>query len=97
MQNSGSFTLDQDDSTPFSILKQNMFVCRGMYSCKGVTGTDCGGDEGDPMKWEFRISLLYNDSYYVDESCKNCEDSGASCGFFCADESFACICRRMVS
>jgi len=48
------------------------------------------------MKWEFGISLLYNDSYYVDESCKNCEDSGGSCGFSGADESFACICRNGV-
>ncbi|KAL3367724.1 hypothetical protein AABB24_008865, partial [Solanum stoloniferum] len=165
MQNSGSFTLDHDDSssTPFSIMKQNMFVllgcsttsavfdpkqdlcdsgsgsnvCRGMYSCKGVTGiglepndpisTCCvydppvpvgsgyglnlprlqcssyssiygfGGDEGDPMKWEFGISLQYNNSYYVDESCKNCEDSGGFCGFSGADESFACICRNGVN
>ncbi|KAG5631097.1 hypothetical protein H5410_002814 [Solanum commersonii] len=44
----------------------------------------------DPMKWEFRISLMYNDSYYVDESYKNCEDSVGSSGFSGADESFAC-------
>ncbi|WMV37343.1 hypothetical protein MTR67_030728, partial [Solanum verrucosum] len=55
-----------------------------------------GSDEGDPMKWEFGISLLYNNSYYVYESCKNCEDSGGSCGFSGADESFACICRNGV-
>ncbi|KAH0746125.1 hypothetical protein KY285_007782 [Solanum tuberosum] len=55
-----------------------------------------GGDEGDPMKWEFGISLLYNDSYYVDESCKNREDSGGSCVFCGAKESFACIFRNGV-
>ena len=111
-----------------------LHVCRGLYSCKGVTGiglepnapisTCCvydppialggsgygldlpklqcssytsiygfGGNEGDPMKWEFGISLLYNDSYYS-ESCKNCESSGGLCGFAASDESFACICRN---
>ncbi|MCD7459957.1 hypothetical protein HAX54_042400 [Datura stramonium] len=161
MQNSGSFTLDH--STPFSIMKENIFVllgcsttsavfdpkqdlcdtgsgsnvCRGLYSCKGVTGiglepngpisTCCvydppvpigsgyglnlprlqcssyssiygfGGDEGDPMKWQFGISLQYNNSYFTDDSCKNCEDSGGVCGFSGADESFACICRNGVN
>ncbi|MCE5167554.1 hypothetical protein HAX54_010122, partial [Datura stramonium] len=159
--NSGSFTLDH--STPFSIMKENIFVllgcsttsavfdpkqdlcdtgsgsnvCRGLYSCKGVTGiglepngpisTCCvydppvpigsgyglnlprlqcssyssiygfGGDEGDPMKWQFGISLQYNNSYFTDDSCKNCEDSGGVCGFSGADESFACICRNGVN
>uniref|UniRef100_A0A5B6YRU6 Wall-associated receptor kinase C-terminal domain-containing protein n=1 Tax=Davidia involucrata TaxID=16924 RepID=A0A5B6YRU6_DAVIN len=108
-------------------------VCRGLYSCKGVTGiglepnapmsTCCvydpsivlgsgygldlpklqcssytsiygyGGDEGDPMKWQFGISLQYNDSYYTG-ACKNCEDSGGVCGFTGLAESFACICRN---
>ncbi|KAK2636069.1 hypothetical protein Ddye_030861 [Dipteronia dyeriana] len=108
-------------------------VCRGMYSCKGVTGIglrqnapattccvyesptglssgyaldlpklqcssytsiyDFGGNEGDPMKWKFGISLQYNDSY-SNENCKNCEDSGGYCGFTGVDESFACICRN---
>ncbi|KAK2966707.1 hypothetical protein RJ640_007994, partial [Escallonia rubra] len=108
-------------------------VCRGLYSCKGVTGiglepnapisTCCvyyppialgpdygldlpklqcssytslygfGGDEGDPMKWQFGISLQYNDSYNT-ESCKNCEASGGLCGFAGLDQSFACICRN---
>lgn len=104
-------------------------LCRGLYSCKGVTGigldpnapisTCCvydppvaadlgldlpklqcssyasiygfGGDEGNPMKWEFGISLQYNDSYYSDR-CKNCEASGGLCGFAGLKESFACIC-----
>ncbi|CAK9142418.1 unnamed protein product [Ilex paraguariensis] len=108
-------------------------VCRGLYSCKGVTGiglgpnaptsTCCvydppialgsdygldlpklqcssytsiygfGGDEGDPMKWQFGISLKYNDTY-ISEGCRNCEDSGGLCGFSGLDESFACICHN---
>ncbi|KAL0327125.1 UNVERIFIED_CONTAM: hypothetical protein Sangu_1790500 [Sesamum angustifolium] len=111
-------------------------VCRGLYSCKGVTGiglepnapisTCCvydptmslgsgyglnlpklqcssysaiygfGGSEGDPMKWEYGISLQYNGSYYSN-SCKNCEDSGGVCGFSGSDESFACKCRNGVN
>lgn len=108
-------------------------VCRGMYSCKGVSGiglrqkgpasTCCvyesptglgsgyaldiprlqcssytsiygfGGNEGDPMKWNYGISLQYNDSYNAD-ACKDCESSGGSCGFTGLDGSFACICRN---
>ncbi|TKY58589.1 Wall-associated receptor kinase 20 [Spatholobus suberectus] len=110
-------------------------VCRGLYSCKGVTGiglprnapistccvydypTGLGlgysldlpklqcssyasvyefGDEGDPMKWKFGVSLLYNDSYYSG-SCKDCEGSGGVCGFDSLDESFACVCRNGVN
>ncbi|XP_004297236.1 PREDICTED: wall-associated receptor kinase-like 10 [Fragaria vesca subsp. vesca] len=102
-------------------------VCRGLYSCKGVSGIglqqnapistccvyddDSGygldlpklqcssytsvyefGDEGDPMKWKFGISLQYNDSYYT-KPCKDCEASGGLCGFGGLDQSFACICR----
>ncbi|EEF50747.1 conserved hypothetical protein [Ricinus communis] len=94
-------------------------VCRGLYSCKGVSGiglpqnapiaTCCvyespiqlagytldlpklqcssytsvysfGGNEGDPMKWKFGISLQYNGSYYSN-ICKDCETSGGLCGF----------------
>ncbi|XP_052186861.1 uncharacterized protein LOC127797761 [Diospyros lotus] len=55
-----------------------------------------GGHEGEPMKWEYGISLQYNGSYY-NESCKNCEDSGGLCGFAGADESFACICSNGVN
>ncbi|XP_057494893.1 LEAF RUST 10 DISEASE-RESISTANCE LOCUS RECEPTOR-LIKE PROTEIN KINASE-like 1.5 [Actinidia eriantha] len=108
-------------------------ICKGLYSCKGVTGiglapnapvsTCCvydplivlgsgfmldlpklqcssytaiygyGGDEGDPTKWQFGISLQYNDSYYT-EACRNCEDSGGLCGFSGLNEAFACICRN---
>ncbi|KAJ0096144.1 hypothetical protein Patl1_16680 [Pistacia atlantica] len=108
-------------------------VCRGLYSCKGVSGiglqqnapaSSCcvydsptglgsgyaldlpklqcssytsiygfGGNEGDPMKWKFGISLQYNDSYTSD-ACNDCENSGGSCGFTGLDESFACICRN---
>lgn len=52
-----------------------------------------GGDEGDPMKWQYGISLQYNNSYYSN-ACKNCEDSGGFCGFSGLDESFACICQN---
>ncbi|CAL5399305.1 unnamed protein product [Camellia sinensis] len=55
-----------------------------------------GGDEGDPMKWEFGISLQYNGSH-ENEACKNCEDSGGLCGFAGLAESFACICRNGVN
>lgn len=108
-------------------------ICRGLYSCNGVTGiglpqnapisTCCvydspsglgsgyaldlpklqcssytsiygfGDDAGDPTKWEFGISLEYNDSYYTD-TCKDCEASGGLCGFAGLDQSFACICRN---
>ncbi|KAJ7953914.1 Wall-associated receptor kinase-like [Quillaja saponaria] len=110
-------------------------VCRGLYSCKGVTGIglqqnaptstccvydspaglgsgysldlpklQCSsytsiyefGDEGNPMKWKFGISLQYNDSYYSD-SCKDCEASGGSCGFSSLDESFACNCKNGIN
>nr|GMD00414.1 wall-associated receptor kinase 3-like [Ipomoea batatas] len=111
-------------------------VCRGLYSCKGVTGiglepnapisTCCvynppvplgsgngldlpklqcssystiygfGGDEGDPMKWQYGISLQFNNSYSSD-ACKNCEDSGGFCGFSGSDESFSCTCRNGVN
>ncbi|XP_061990942.1 uncharacterized protein LOC133709279 [Rosa rugosa] len=107
-------------------------VCRGLYSCKGVSGIglqqnapistccvyddsaagfgsgyaldlpklQCSsytsvyefGDEGDPTKWKFGISLQYNDSYYT-RPCKDCEASGGLCGFAAMDQSFACICR----
>lgn len=52
-----------------------------------------GGNEGDPMKWEFGISLQYNGSYYSN-ICKDCESSGGLCGFAGIDQSFACICRN---
>ncbi|MED6159105.1 hypothetical protein PIB30_039253 [Stylosanthes scabra] len=53
-------------------------------------------DQGDPMKWKFGISLVYNDSYGSDD-CRNCEDSGGLCGFQSLDKSFACICRNGVN
>ncbi|XP_027100090.2 uncharacterized protein [Coffea arabica] len=52
-----------------------------------------GGDEGNPMKWQYGIPLQFNGSYYT-ESCKNCEDSGGSCGFSGFNQSFACICKN---
>ncbi|RDX85077.1 hypothetical protein CR513_33782, partial [Mucuna pruriens] len=54
------------------------------------------GDEGDPMKWKFGVSLLYNDSYYS-EGCKGCEGSGGVCGFDALDHSFACVCTNGVN
>lgn len=109
-----------------------LHLCRGLYSCEGVTGiglepnapiSSCcvyqpiidfasgfgldlpklqcssyasiygfGGDETDPMKWDFGISLDYNDSYYT-ETCKDCEASGGFCGFAGFRQSFSCICR----
>ncbi|XP_071695402.1 uncharacterized protein [Rutidosis leptorrhynchoides] len=109
-----------------------MHLCRGLYSCEGVTGiglepngpvTSCcvyqpiiefgssydldlpklqcssyasmygfGGDETDPMKWEFGINLEFNGSYYT-ETCKDCEASGGFCGFADYKQSFSCICR----
>ncbi|XP_039003921.1 LEAF RUST 10 DISEASE-RESISTANCE LOCUS RECEPTOR-LIKE PROTEIN KINASE-like 1.5 [Hibiscus syriacus] len=54
------------------------------------------GDEGDPMKWKFGISLQYNDSYYT-TACKDCESSGGLCGFSGLDDSFSCICRDGVN
>ncbi|XP_023731325.1 uncharacterized protein LOC111879079 [Lactuca sativa] len=109
-----------------------LHLCRGMYSCEGVTGiglepnapvSSCcvyqpvidfgsgywldlpklqcssyvsmygfGGDETDPMKWQFGISLEYNNSYYTD-TCKSCEASGGFCGFAGLTQSFSCICR----
>ncbi|CAN1152874.1 hypothetical protein LINPERPRIM_LOCUS29186 [Linum perenne] len=107
-------------------------VCRGLYSCPGVTdiglprnapaSTCCvydspiqlagytldlpklqcssyasiysyGGSEGDPMKWNYGISLQYNGSYLTGV-CKDCETSGGLCGFSGFDQSFACICRN---
>ncbi|KAL4392170.1 uncharacterized protein DS421_3g98840 [Arachis hypogaea] len=111
-------------------------VCRGMYSCRGVTGiglpqnapistccvydypTGIGlgysldlpklqcssyasvyefGDEGDPMKWKFGVSLNYNDSYNYSDACKDCEASGGFCGFASLDESFSCVCNNGVN
>ncbi|KAI3714317.1 hypothetical protein L1987_72914 [Smallanthus sonchifolius] len=109
-----------------------LHLCRGLYSCEGVTGiglepngpiSSCcvyqpiidfgsgygldlpklqcssyasmygfGGDETDPLKWQFGISLEYNDSYYT-ETCKGCEASGGFCGFAGFTQSFSCICR----
>ncbi|KAJ7943343.1 Wall-associated receptor kinase-like [Quillaja saponaria] len=110
-------------------------VCKGLNSCKGVTGIglkhnasistccvydspdglgsgyslylpklQCSsftsiyefGDEWNPMKWKFGISLQYNNSYYTD-GCKDCEDSGGLCGFSSLDESFACVCRNGIN
>ncbi|XAR65282.1 hypothetical protein NMG60_11009343 [Bertholletia excelsa] len=125
-----------DQNQDFCDSGSGLHICRGLYSCKGVTGiglapnapisTCCvydpmivlgsglvldlpklqcssytsvygyGGDEGDPMKWQFGISLQYNDSYYSEE-CKNCEDSGGWCGFAGVEESFACICHSGVN
>ncbi|KAL0372510.1 UNVERIFIED_CONTAM: Ureide permease 2 [Sesamum calycinum] len=125
-----------DRNADFCDTGSGLNVCRGLYSCKGVTGiglepnapisTCCvydpamslgsgyglnlpklqcssysaiygfGGSEGDPMKWEYGISLQYNGSYYSN-SCKNCEDSGGVCGFSGSDESFACKCRNGVN
>ncbi|KAL5553635.1 hypothetical protein UlMin_041036 [Ulmus minor] len=107
-------------------------VCRGLYSCKGVSGIgleqnaptstccvydspmglgvgsgysldvpklQCSsytsiyefGDEGDPTKWKFGVSLQYNDSYYT-SACKDCEESEGLCGFSGLDRKFSCIC-----
>ncbi|XP_073280999.1 uncharacterized protein [Primulina huaijiensis] len=60
-------------------------------SYSGVYGF--GGDEGDPMKWQYGILLQYNDSYFS-SGCKNCEDSGGFCGFSGVKEPFACICQN---
>ncbi|XWS23095.1 hypothetical protein CRYUN_Cryun29cG0092000 [Craigia yunnanensis] len=43
--------------------------------CSSYTSIYEFGDEGDPMKWKFGISLQYNDSYYT-PACKDCETSG---------------------
>ncbi|XP_051145160.1 uncharacterized protein LOC127261049 [Andrographis paniculata] len=57
-----------------------------------------GGSEGDPMKWQYGISLQYNNSNYYTSACKNCEDSGGICGFSAMDGneddhySFSCKC-----
>ncbi|KAG8383037.1 hypothetical protein BUALT_Bualt05G0142600 [Buddleja alternifolia] len=57
-----------------------------------------GGDEGDPMKWQYGISLQFNDSYsYQSNACRNCEDSGGICGFSGLHASFACNCRNGVN
>ncbi|KAB1994327.1 hypothetical protein ES319_D13G092000v1 [Gossypium barbadense] len=64
--------------------------------CSSYTSIFEFGDEGDPMKWKFGISLQYNDSYYT-PACKNCETSGGLCGFSGLDESFSCICRDGVN
>lgn len=127
-----------DRNADFCETGSGLNVCRGLYSCKGVTGiglepnapisTCCvydppvsvgsgyglaldlpklqcssysaiygfGGNEGDPMKWQYGISLQYNNSYYSD-ACKNCEESGGFCGFSGLDESFACKCQNGVN
>ncbi|OMO72009.1 hypothetical protein COLO4_27884 [Corchorus olitorius] len=64
--------------------------------CSSYTSIYEFGDEGDPMKWKFGISLQYNDSYYS-PACKNCETSGGLCGFSVLDQSFSCICRDGVN
>ncbi|XP_039023713.1 LEAF RUST 10 DISEASE-RESISTANCE LOCUS RECEPTOR-LIKE PROTEIN KINASE-like 1.5 [Hibiscus syriacus] len=64
--------------------------------CSSYTSIYEFGDEGDPMKWKFGISLQYNDSYYT-TACKDCETSGGLCGFAGLDESFSCICRDGVN
>lgn len=61
--------------------------------CSSYTSIYEFGDEGDPMKWRFGISLRYNDSYYTN-TCKDCEASSGLCGFAGLDQSFACICRN---
>lgn len=111
-------------------------ICRGLYSCNGVTGiglepnapisTCCvyeppiplgsgygldlpklqcssysaiygfGGDEGNPMKWQYGISLEFNGTY-SSAQCKNCEDSGGYCGFSGFNQSFTCICQNGVN
>ncbi|PPD76643.1 hypothetical protein GOBAR_DD26428 [Gossypium barbadense] len=64
--------------------------------CSSYTSIYEFGDEEDPMKWKFGISLLYNDSYYT-PACKDCETNGGLCGFSVLDESFSCICRDGVN
>ena len=64
--------------------------------CSSYTSIYEFGDEGDPMKWKFGISLQYNDSYYT-PACKNCETSGGLCGFAGLDQSFSCLCRDGVN
>ncbi|WRX16305.1 Calcineurin-like phosphoesterase domain [Theobroma cacao] len=64
--------------------------------CSSYTSIYEFGDEGDPMKWKFGISLQYNDSYYT-PACTDCETSGGLCGFSGLDESFSCICRDGVN
>lgn len=59
--------------------------------CSSYTSVYEFGDEGDPTKWKFGISLEYNGSYYSNE-CKNCEESGGLCGFAGLDQSFSCVC-----
>ncbi|KAK8549958.1 hypothetical protein V6N13_055517 [Hibiscus sabdariffa] len=50
------------------------------FQCSSYTSIFEFGDEGDPMKWKFGTSLLYNDSYYTPAG-KDCETSGGLCGF----------------
>ncbi|XP_057810751.1 uncharacterized protein LOC131025145 [Salvia miltiorrhiza] len=55
-----------------------------------------GGNEGDPMRWQYGILLRFNDSYYSSD-CRNCEESGGFCGFQGLEESFSCKCRNGVN
>ncbi|XP_058081593.1 uncharacterized protein LOC131229617 [Magnolia sinica] len=111
-------------------------LCRGIYSCRGVTGiglvpngpisTCCvykpqsgvssgyqldlpklqcssytclygfGGNEGDPTRWNYGISLQFNGSYLTD-ACNECETSAGVCGFRDLDRSFVCVCRNGVN
>ncbi|BFG16817.1 hypothetical protein CerSpe_030910 [Prunus speciosa] len=64
--------------------------------CSSYTSIYEFGDEGDPMKWKFGISLQYNDSYYTN-ACKDCEASEGLCGFSGLDQSFACVCQNGVN
>ncbi|XP_043705078.1 wall-associated receptor kinase-like 15 [Telopea speciosissima] len=81
-------------SSSYAVLDLPKLQCSS-YSC--IYGF--GEDEMDPKKWNYGISLQFNDSNYQTDAsnCKNCEVSGGLCGFNGLDESFACVCRNGVN
>lgn len=115
---------------------EDSHVCRGLYTCKGVTGiglepngpvSSCcvydpptgpgpgyqldlpklqcssytcvygyGDNEGDPTRWDYGISLLFNGTDPPD-ACKECAASAGTCGFRGSEGSFVCVCRNGVN
>ncbi|PON88041.1 Tify domain containing protein [Trema orientale] len=55
--------------------------------CSSYTSIYKFGDQDDPTKWQFGVSLRYNESSYSNE-CKDYEESSEFSGL---DESFTCI------
>lgn len=73
-----------------------------LLKCEGYTSIVSLQDfPTDPNQWEYGVSLKYTngayDSYYLNNECNACEESGGVCGYSPPEDSFVCVCDNGVN